>query len=61
VQWSEVSDLFLPEHNVTWSLSDIGDVSINTGAAKGYNIFNSTPVIALCGKVTTGIITVFKQ
>jgi hypothetical protein len=31
-QWSEVSDLFLPEHNVTWSLSDIGDVSINTGA-----------------------------
>ena len=35
-QWSEVSDLFLPEHNVTWSLSDIGDVSINTGAEKGY-------------------------
>ena len=44
-QWSEISDFFLPEHNVTWSLSDIGDVDV--GAKKGVKISNSTPVIAL--------------
>lgn len=46
-QWGEISKFLLPNHNVSWSLTEAGDVEISRGKETGNRIFNSTPVIAL--------------